>query len=154
MRKMNFIVLCSMVGLIFSGNIFAASMEDTIKAQAEKCAKATVAGDFEGMVAGTHPSVVQMMGGKDKMIATLKESAENMKKEQTGIEAVTVGQPEQLGKTDKLSYALVPQQLQMKMPGGKLLQDGWLLAVSEDQGKNWRFVDATNLTDENVGQVF
>ena len=48
----------------------------------------------------------------------------------------------------------MPQTIQMKVTRGKLIQDGWLLAVSEDQGTTWHFVDATNLTDESLGQVF
>ena len=93
-RKRTSLVLpLILVAGLLGSQLFAGSMEDTIKTQAQKCARATVDNDPETLVASTHPKVVQMMGGKEEMIAKLKEGREEMQAEGTAIEAVTVGDP-------------------------------------------------------------
>ena len=38
-------------------------------------------------------------------------------------------------------YIVVPFLLEMKAPGGKLLQKSFVIGVSSDQGKTWTFVN-------------
>ncbi len=154
MRKMMSSIVFTLACSLLNGRLLAAGMEEAIKARAQKCVQATADDDYEGIVACTHPLVIEMNGGKEHMLSILQQGSADMKSSGADIESVEIGEPQQLGQMPQLSYALVPQTIRMKVPQGKLIQDGWLLAISTDQGSSWNFVDATNLTDATLGQVF
>ena len=131
---------------------FSQDAPATIKEQAGKCAKALLSGDFETVAIYTHKRVLDLMGGKDAMIEVLKRGSEGMKAKGVAIEDVTIGEP---GKTEKIGewlVALVPQRLVIKIPDGHLEQDSHMMAISEDEGKHWTFVDVNNRA--NVEQAF
>ena len=67
---------------------------------------------------------------------------------------VTVGEPEKLQKIDGWLVGLVPQKLVMKVPGGTLEQESYLLGISEDDGKKWVFVDAGGVPKAQLEQIF
>ena len=47
-------------------------------------------------------------------------------------------------------FAVVPDTLKFTIPGGTLTQKSFLLAVSEDQGKTWTFIDGAGLVKIKV----
>ena len=88
------------------------------------------------------------------MIATLKRSTEAMRAQGISFTDVTIGTPEAPKKIGGWLIAIVPQHIRMTMPKGELVQDSHLLAISEDDGKKWVFVDAGVLSKSKLAQVF
>ncbi len=143
-----------MPNLLLAGCVFAGTMEDVIKTQATQCVQTISEDNYDGLISCTHPLIVTMNGDRQKMRAMLEAGGAQMLAEGMDIEKVDIGEPQQVGHTEKMNYALVPQQITIKVPQGKLIQDGWLLGISEDHGVTWYFVDATSLTDEKLKQIF
>lgn len=126
----------------------------TIKREAQKCADAFVAGDYEGIVHYTHPRLIKLMGGKEAMIATLKEGVAEMQASGAGIISATAGTPQAPKKIGTWIASIVPEHLVMKVQGGKLIRDSYLLGISEDGGRTWVFVDIGQTSKEQFAQVF
>ena len=51
---------------------------------------------------------------------------------------------------------ILPQHIKMSVPGGGgyLKSTTYLIAFSNDQGKQWYFLDASNKTPEQLKQIF
>ncbi|QJE97272.1 hypothetical protein [Luteolibacter luteus] len=133
---------------------FADEASATMKQEAEKCAKALLVPDYDAFIVFSHKRIVDGMGGKEKMTATLKQGMEQMKAQGVAIEKVTVGEPGKVEKIDGWMVGLIPQTLLMKVPGGTLEQESHLLGISEDEGKKWVFVDAAGIPKAQLEQIF
>jgi hypothetical protein len=126
----------------------------TIKQEAQKCAKAVLTNDCEGIVAYTHPRIVAQIGGKEAMIAILKSGTAQMHADGVAIVEVTIGTPEAPKKVGAWLTSMVSQHIVMKVPGGRLYRDSSLLGISEDNGKHWTFIDLGPISQEQLEQVF
>lgn len=116
------------------------------RAQAQKAADALVRGDFALVVTLTHARVVQGMGGRERMIETLRRGAEEMKEEGNSFDGAEVGEPLQIVRVGDELQCLVPHVLRMRVRGGSLRSRAAMLGFSSDRGRTWRFADASNPT--------
>jgi hypothetical protein len=143
---------------LFLGTFAAAWSQEvvaTIKEEAQKCAKALLAGDCDSVVAYTHPRIVKAMGGKEAMITALKQGMSQMQADGTRFLEATVGQPGNPKRIGAWMTSMIPQHLVLKVSGGKLYKDSSLLGISEDDGKHWVFVDlGGNVTKDQLGELF
>jgi hypothetical protein len=125
-----------------------------IKKQAEQLAMAVLSDDYQTIIKFTYPKVVESLGGPDKMIAIIKKGNTEMANQGISFHKVIIG--EQSGKVVNAGneiHCLIPQTTFMKGPGGKVKTETYLLAISKDKGKHWYFIDAAQLTNENVKSV-
>jgi len=133
---------------------FAEDVKATIKQEAQSCAKALLASDYDGVVKYTHPRVVSLVGGKEAMVGILKKGTAQMSAEGVSFAEASVGTPEEPKKIATWLTSLVPQHVVMKVPGGHVHQDAFLLGISEDDGKHWVFIDLGPITKAQFAQVF
>lgn len=131
-------------------SVFAQVDNKIIRQQAEHTSKALLQGDYETVVKFTYPKIVEMLGGRDKMVAILKDGKVQMDEQGMAIESVTFGEPSQTVMAGDEIHCLVPQTLLMKVPGGKLKAESWLLAISTDKGAHWYFLDTASMTMDNI----
>lgn len=124
-----------------------------IKEQAEQMASALLHGDYETMVKFTHPKVVELIGGRDKMISLLKNGTLEMQQQGISFESVIIGEPSSIVKAGEDLHCLIPQTIFMKVPKGKLKTESHLLAISKDKGIHWVFIDTVKLDKDNVKMV-
>lgn len=133
---------------------FADDVPATIRQEAQKCAKALLNADYDGVVKYTHRRVVKATGGKEAMLVVLKRGLEEMQAKGITIQEVTIGEADKPLDVESWTVAFVPQRLILKTTEGKIEQDSHLLGISEDDGKTWVFVDCSSLTKEKVAQIF
>ena len=113
-------------------------------AQARKAADATVAEDWDTLIALTHPKVVKLSGGPAKMRQGLsKEFSDDFKLTKCGV-----GEPGKFYEADGDLFALVPTPLVIRTGDGKTLAAaGNMLGISTDGGRTWTFVSAGGTND-------
>lgn len=116
-------------------------LKDVLKEKVEALNKAVIKEEFGKVADLTHPKIVKMMGGREKMVATMESSAKEMKSQGYAISSVTVDEASEPVSAGKEMYAVVTFQLEMKAPAGKLLQKSFVIGLSTDQGKTWVFVN-------------
>ena len=132
---------------------FAQVDSDVIKKQAELTAKALLNDDYETLIKFTYPKVIELVGGRDKMISLIKKGKIEMGQQGISFDKVIIGKPSKTVIAGDEIHCLVPQTVYMKVPKGKLKSETQLLAVSRDNGSNWFFIDAVSLTKDNIKRV-
>jgi hypothetical protein len=125
-----------------------------IKQEAEKSAAALAAGDYAGVLAYTHPRVVELMGGKDAALVALRRSTEEMKSRGIAVQSAKLEPPQAPLKVGSWFTSIIPLTLTMRVPDGRVVQASHLLGISEDEGKTWRFLDLGPISDEKLFSLF
>lgn len=159
MKKIFFVIICLLLFLqIACGqtqpintetkttvkNEEAESDYPNLKIQAGEVAQATVSGDFAKLIDYTYPKILAKLGGKDKMLAFLKNDSAQMKAEGFELEAVEIGKIKQIVVVDNEIFAVVPMTMKIKSPNGKAIGESSFVGVSNDNGKNWKFLNGIN----------
>lgn len=126
---------------------------DLIHKQAEANATALQQGDFETIVRLTYPKVVEMLGGKEKMISVIQAGMEGMQSRGMKITSITTGEPGPVTVSGDKMYSIVPTSMVITAPDAKMSQNSYLLAVSSDKGATWQFLDGTGINPGSIKLV-
>jgi hypothetical protein len=131
-----------------------ASPERTATDQARAACDALVHGDLEKFVGWTHPKLVHAMGGRERLIETLKTGQRDMARQGIQLLSASIRARVELARGGDDWFAVLPYDLEMTVPEGRALVRTWLLGISPDQGKTWTFVDGGSLTADSVKRLF
>jgi hypothetical protein len=121
---------------------------ERIRGLAAENSAALTSGNYPRLVELTYPKVVEMVGGRDKMIETLRRGSEDMKAHGSAILGAEVTEPKEVVTAGDKQFAIVPMTARVQVPDGTLRSKGFLIAVSEDRGKTWTFIDGAGLVRE------
>ena len=81
------------------------------------------------------------MGGRAKMIEKIKKEVEGLEKDGMTFLSMDYGSPSKIYKVDNTLQCTLVQMIKLKVEGGTLTSNSVLLAISENEGKNWYFLD-------------
>ena len=145
---------CALVILFLSGVARAQDHHQNLQAQANEAGKAFVAEDYGRLVDLTYPKLVELIGGREKMIAMIKGEVAQWHKQGFSVLSQSAEAPTQTFKVGNELYAVLPVVLKMKVPDGTLVGKSTMIAVSEDSGEHWTFADATNADSRMLKTLF
>ena len=112
-----------------------------LRAQAEESSRAFMEGNYERLADFTHTKVVELMGGREKMAEFVRKSMAEVKSQGFETLSYVTADPTQVLREGRDTYAIVPARLRMRTPGGTIfVSESFMIAVSADDGKNWKFV--------------
>ncbi len=126
-----------------------ADMKTAARQQAESCVQAWARGDFDAFASKIYPKVLDTLGGKDGMVRMLQASDKEMKSQGMAIRSITIGKVVQLRESNSEEFAIVPESLEITVPGGVLRTQGYLFGISDDGGRMWSFIDGAGI--EKIG---
>jgi hypothetical protein len=132
------LALCAQLGS-------ADSQTERIRTIAAENSAALTSGNYARLVDLTYPKLVEMMGGRDKMIEMLRSGAEDMKAHGSAILGAEIAEPREIVTANDKQFAIVPMTVRVQVPEGTLRSNGFLIAVSDDRGKTWKFIDGAGL---------
>jgi hypothetical protein len=118
-----------------------AATNKLLKAKVESLNRALIDGDFGKVVDMTHPKIVRLMGGRDKVIALMSTGIKEMTSQGFALDSVAVEDPSEPVSGGGELFAVVPFVLKMKAPGGKLVSRTFVIGVSGDRGRSWLFIN-------------
>lgn len=125
-----------------------------IKQQALLVAAATKAQDYATVLKYTHPSLIKMVGGNDAMMKLLTTTMKDVEAQGIVIDSVILAEPGEFYKSAMEIHCLMPQKVYMKFGTGKMVANGYLLAISNDKGINWTFLNLTEgLNNQTITQL-
>ena len=125
------------------------SLKKVVKGKVEELNKALLKEEFGKVVDLTYPKVVKMMGGREKMISVMRAGFKDRKARGFTLRSFKVDTPSELVAAGPDLFVVVPFLLEIKAPGGRILQKGFVIGVSSNRGKSWTFVTA----DQDVKQL-
>jgi hypothetical protein len=152
-RSLAVIPLLFILLLAVTGCNKEASMQAEIEKQANEVGAAFVAQKYDLILEHIYPPLVEKAGGKDKMMAIWQEGMASMKAKGITLVSVKIGKPGKIVTAGTELHSLVPQTIIMDLPGKQLTSESNLIAVSQDKGKKWYFIDNAPLNNENIKQV-
>jgi hypothetical protein len=115
-------------------------MMATAKQQGQGIADAMATKDFAKIIDLTYPPVLQVMGGKEKALEIIKASLESADAK-IKLKTTKVGDAIELIDTGSTAYIVLPETMELDTPDGPGRSEGCLLAISDDRGKTWTYVD-------------
>lgn len=121
--------------------------------QANELNEALLRKDLDRFLELTHPKVVELGGGREKMRATLKTQLEQTEAEGVKVLASSIGNPTQVIHDAGSIYAVMPNTLKVKAQSGTFQTESTLIGISNDSGANWTFVDASGKDDGELKKV-
>jgi len=133
---------------IHNGAAAQQGLETTIKTQAMEMAKAILAKDVEKAVQYMPPKLVEASGGKAKVLTVRDSMNKYMSMFGAEIKKVTIGNPGKIITYKDQLQTTLPQTTQVKFMESTVILESTLVAISEDKGLHWYFVD-TNIYRSN-----
>lgn len=115
------------------------------KKQAREIGEAIKAEDYAKIIDLTYPKVIEIMGGREKMIDALKDGMRELKEKGFRFRSLEVSEPGEVLSEGKNTFVVVPTTTEMTAPGGKIVVKSYLLGISPDGGKAWTFVDGNGI---------
>ncbi|HSC36789.1 MAG TPA: hypothetical protein VLD19_02920 [Chitinophagaceae bacterium] len=122
----------------------SAQYETIIKTQAMEMAKALLAKDVEKVVQYMPPKLVEASGGKAKVLSVRDSLNKFMLQFGAEIQRVTIGNPTKIISYKDQLQSTLPQTTRIKFMESAVVIESTLIAISEDKGQHWYFVD-TNI---------
>jgi hypothetical protein len=117
---------------------------------AAEMAEATKAGQYGKVLDRTYPGIIKMMGGRDQALKVTQDAMDRIKAQGISIETFTTGKPGPYETEGEHTFIVVPTELVLKLPTGRMKLKSYLLGISPDGGKTWTFADGNGLQNESV----
>ncbi len=147
--KRNGIILLILAAFAPS-TVISQNLETTIKIQAMDMAKAVLAKDLDKLSAYLPPKLIEEAGGKEKMMIARDTMNKYMKQFGAEIKRVTIGNPGKIINYKNQLQALVPQTTELKFMASTITLESTLIAISEDKGQHWYFVDTSIYREDKL----
>lgn len=119
-----------------------------IKRQANRFAKASFNGDYKTVIDLTYPQLIAYSGGRDSLQKLMDERIAALKKQGVMTFSGSVGAPGPIIKAGTQLHCLVPETIVLQLFNGHYLTSTYLLALSDDKGKSWTFMDVGKMPAE------
>lgn len=148
-------LLISLTAVVAAGQArLSAAAAAQLKAQADECAQAFVKGDFARLADYTHPKLLEKVGGRNQLIAFLQKGVAEMKAQ--GFETLSYDNdaPTQVLTVGRMIYAVVPGKLRSRTPGGVMVSETFMIGISADGGKSWKFVGGNTADPARLKMLF
>jgi hypothetical protein len=130
------------------------TQEQRARSGALQVARALKELDAETLVKLTLPDLRWAAGGDVKMLETLNRKFAEGKKGGVVIDSVTLGQQTPTGDDGSTRYIFFPYTVVGHVPKGKLIQTAFYMALSDDAGTTWHFVDGAQLDEATIKKAF
>lgn len=125
-----------------------------VKTEAANSATALFNGDLDTVLRYTHPHIAEAAGGTEHLLSMLKQTLQSLSDEGTKLEHVEILQPYNLKQHADWLICLVPIHTVLNIADKRITTTGHLLAISEDQGTVWTFVDLASFRKDSLWQLF
>lgn len=142
------------LALLGSGDVAASEASVRIRAAYEAVTQAMRDGEYAKVARASYPRLVELAGGQEEMVAAIVQGVEQMREqghEYLDTEIRTVSEPVKVGEE---LHAVISSRLRLKVPGGTLHQDTFVVAISANGGFSWTFVDGAGFTPEIRAMLF
>lgn len=150
---MKLIITC-LLFVVVSGCHGVPTDADRVKALAKKLADATSSKDYASVIDLTYDPIVEGMGGREEAIKKIEKSLAKSKNLGFEILSTKIGLPGEFHVEGDNTFVVVPMTLEMTAPYGKSVTETFILGISSDHAKTWKFVNGTTIPNEGDSDDF
>lgn len=125
-----------------------------IREEAEMMCQFLLKKDYNSFIKFTYPKLIEMIGGKEKMVEQLSKEFKKMNKDGFEFLNITLGNPSEIIIINNELQCTLHQNIEMKVPSGRLISHSTLIAISSNGGKNWYFLDTSGKDIQTMKRSF
>jgi len=115
-------------------------LKERVRAGVEEMNQALWKGEYGKVVDLTHPELVEMEGGREKAMATMRRLMNESKSKGMALRSFKVGEPKAFLVTSEGMFVAVPTSTEVALGLGKRTAHSLNIGISGDGGKTWKFV--------------
>lgn len=148
------VFLVNLNGLSFKSAPDEEQMQVIFQRDVEKMGKCLIERDYECFVNYNHPMIIQSYGSKEKMKETVNgamHTYRDMGGEYKNIKFVDIQQIEHKGRNIQ---AIINQDVTIIKNNENVVERQRLLAVSEDNGATWYYINLNGMTREKISDFY
>ena len=124
-----------------------------VKEQADSMAITIKTGDYRNFVKYAHPKIIELMGGPDKTIEAMDKGFLEMENRGEKFIDVKIEMPSEIISKGEELQCTLGETLELKVSNGRLISKSTLIAISQDKGKTWYFVDANGNSLAKIKEI-
>ena len=122
----------------------------SLTAKTKEICDAFTGKDYLKVLDLTYPKVIETGGGRERMMATMKEEIKGMETDGVFFLSTTPGPPTQFVHDAGSIYAVIPITVKVKAQDGIFQTESTLIGISADAGANWTFIDAAGEDEKRL----
>lgn len=146
------LIAAAVISFSTGDRVFAQPLSTVIKTQAIEMGKAFINNDLSVFQQYLHPDIIKQAGGAEKMKA-MADSAQAVFKQFGGaIKRISYGNPAAIVLHKKELQTTLPQTTYITTSFADIEMESTLVAISQDQGKRWYFIDTQLYGTEKMRQ--
>jgi hypothetical protein len=163
-KKFNFYLLAifilSLLVLFFVYRNFRDSqptkvnMEDTFKKDVEAMGRCLVESDYDCFIKYNHPMIIQGYGSKERMKDLLGQMMKGYREYQGEIKKIEFVGIHQVESNGSNIQAVIDQDVTLDKNGNRVADHQKVLAVSEDNGNTWYYINLTGTDKEKISRFY
>ncbi len=127
---------------------------NNLKVAADSMKQSILDKNYAAFTNYVHPKIIAMAGGRDTLILLTKKSFGQLEAQGYTISNITNDDPSQIITEGNLLQSLLPEEFELKAKNGHLLTKSYMLAISDDNGRTWKFIDTSNKTFDQLKGIF
>ncbi|WP_209391432.1 hypothetical protein [Chryseobacterium sp. RR2-3-20] len=135
-------------------SVFAQTTNASLNTQLKTMKTLFLTENYEKYIFYIYPKVYEIMGGQEKMISATKSSIIKMKNDGYKFLSIDFSNPSKFEKKGNETQFTITQNILMDTPKGKVLGSYSLIGISNDKGKNWKFIDTSGKKLETMLKYF
>jgi hypothetical protein len=108
---------------------------------AEKMAQSMISKDYEKYKPYIYKGLLNFFGSYDNVISMIITQRSQMEQKGIFLTNVEIEIFDKIYEIDSCLQCIISQNITLETADGIFLSEGYLLAISENQGENWQFVD-------------
>jgi hypothetical protein len=154
--KLLFAALLLTTGVAYSQSnaVDTVTASANLKKSGADMAKLFTEKDYAHYIKYINPKVIETVGGNDSMIVLLNKTLIGLKEQGLTINSMSTGDPLRIIITSSGLQSVVPEILNLGVKDGRLEATSYLIAVSEDNGNTWTFIDTGGNTLDKLQTMF
>lgn len=127
-------------------------LKKNITAGMDSISTALVQKDWNSFSTHMHPTLLQMLGGKEKFVVFLEQQMKSM--EEATINKTGTGNVLQLLRYNNQWQCVVESYLEMTVEATVISSVSSNLGISYDNGASWKFIRLSNGNEEQMKKMF
>jgi hypothetical protein len=121
-----------------------AALAKSVIAQGNLMGASFLSSNYNNYLRYVHPIVIELAGGEKGMIQTLIKQKIQVKNMNTEISSISFESPSKIFQSGNELQCIITQHTKLVSKKGSVITYSSFIVLSNDFGKSWRFIDASN----------
>ena len=123
-------------------------LAEAVQQLAQQCCDATVTGNYEAVADLTFPKIIEMIGGREKMVEAMRSDLS--RSDSPKLVAMVAGTPLPIGEFPGYKFTFVPTATTVSFGSRALRRQTHMLALSADDGVTWHFISGNKQSHDRI----